>query len=777
MAADVLPSYQQAISRGDWVQLAAPYIDFADYSALCRVNRHYWSIFAPLLWRDPCAASKRLGRSVDGDTISWWIGFIHQRLDQLTAQTRALIRVLDARDATGENHFNLFLGLTESAFERALELLPNVESLLIDDHADLDVRFLRRVPRRESPGYLRLLSLQNCPNGVSVALASARCLRELIYLDISGTSIVAPQLLEVRRLPDLRILKLRRKGIDTKLFNLMARIFKHRLWSLDLSDNRLTDSALASLLNFLVPTTPLRSNAHAQVEGALIKSSLSTASYGPFRILRESSHSTVFRHSERYLVDAPAYRTTNAYDGGTGYLSRSDGSVTVRPDTADGVLHLLSHDNGTVATNHLPGSRSITHLHLSGNQFSAAAVEKMLRMSNGQLEHFDCSSMRLYPPTLYAKTSLSLSNRVKLDGFSGMSHVFRPVWSCNLRSLRIHHSLVTNIPTLKIRDHHTIECIYLAEQQILPGLDIAYPLVFLPDMNPRLESLTLTCIPRHSFGPLIQKLASFLQLLGEQECALANMKKAEASAQGRPLRLVSGLRHLALEMEPDAMAALELDAGELMADGENQFSFFSSRGEEQLEPLPPQQRLVHVWSCPSMSPDAPKPMLVPPSAAYNPAPLANPNRDYSKEQWVAYRERSRAESEMVVWAGNPESQHPVIQIYNNLVLKCGMQEGAGPVNLPQVMAGAPEECIIFHSVWFFASLPQQLQTPPLTSLRRLGVIRDVAIELRQHRFSEYEGFVRTREHRPNQLSWYWGGAFEIIDPTPNDEDQSDVEMG
>lgn len=47
-----LPSYQEATARLDWLQVAAPYADPADYHSLCIVNRHFWSVFAPRLWVD-----------------------------------------------------------------------------------------------------------------------------------------------------------------------------------------------------------------------------------------------------------------------------------------------------------------------------------------------------------------------------------------------------------------------------------------------------------------------------------------------------------------------------------------------------------------------------------------------------------------------------------------------------------------------------------------------------------------------------------------------------
>ncbi|KAH6608194.1 leucine rich repeat domain containing [Trichoderma cornu-damae] len=765
MVADVLPSYQQAVSRGDWLQLVAPYVAVADYPSLSRVNRRFWSVFAPRTWRDPRATSRHLGWDRDGDALSWWLSFFHQKLGTLATRTRVLIRVLDARDAAGSYQFGSYLGLSESAFEQALDLLPNAESLLIDNHTDLDLGFLRRVSERTPGGRLRMLSLANCPNGAAAALASAFFLRGLVYLDVSGASAVAPEALAVRCLPALRILKLRRKGIDTAQFNALASIIRHRLWSLDVSDNRMTDDALATFVCFLVPPTVLRSDDHAQLEGTLKKTPLVTASYGPFYILRDPIRSVPFLPRERYLVDAPPYNPRS--DAGTGVvrrLSRSDGSAPVRLDTANGVLRLLARDNPAAATDHLPGSRGITHLHLSGNRFSTTALERMLRLSNGQLEHFDCASARLYPPPFCAQ-SVKMSKAVAMHGFLGMPHIFRSVWAPNLRSLRIHHSLVTNIPTLEIQNHHAIECIYVAEAQMLPRLDRAYPPYFSPDTNPRLESLTLTCIPRHSLGPLLRNLACFLRNLGRQERFLANMNKAEAARPGRPLRLLRGLRYLNLEIEPIALSPLELDAQELLANGEKLYSFFGGPDDRQPAPSPPLVELL--WDCHDKASTALGPETVPSRTAYNPAQMLESERDYGKEQWVTYKEGDLPE--MVVWAGNPNSRNPVVRAYHKLVVEHRWREGAGPASLSQVLAGAPTECIIFHSVWFMASLPQALQIPPLPTIRSSPWVVDVASELRRHRVPTFEASMRALKCDPNTLHWHWNGILQFVDTTPKFE--------
>lgn len=56
-----LPSYQEATSRLDWVALVAPYCRFADYRALCLVNRRFNKVFARLLWMDLLKAARLSG--------------------------------------------------------------------------------------------------------------------------------------------------------------------------------------------------------------------------------------------------------------------------------------------------------------------------------------------------------------------------------------------------------------------------------------------------------------------------------------------------------------------------------------------------------------------------------------------------------------------------------------------------------------------------------------------------------------------------------------------
>ncbi|PON23677.1 hypothetical protein TGAM01_v207324 [Trichoderma gamsii] len=627
MQVDVLPSYQQATSRGDWLRLAAPYVAFTDYPSLCRVSRHFWSVFAPRIWRDPRAASGWLGWREDSDVISWWIDFIDLKLHKLSAHTRALVRVLDARAAAGD--FSLYLGLTEKAVIRALELLPNLQSVFLDNNPNMELRF-QRSDAINGQLKLSMLSVKNCPNGVPIGLIKNYSLRGLIFLDVSGIASVTPRLLEPVCLPDLRILKLCRQGISSTAFAGFSAVLGHRLWSLDLSNNKLTDDAFQHGLNAMFLNTDLRSDARAQTEGALQRLPVVTRGYGQFFMLHETTQSVLFVPDERYLADTPPYTASNTANNA---ITRSDGSVPVRSDTADGVLRLLSRHDATDAAHHIRSS-GLTHLHLSGNQFSAFAMERMLRESYGQLEHFDCDS----------------------------------------------------------------------------------------------------------------------------ESYVTETNKAEESRPGKPLRLVHGLQNLTLVMEPESLGMDE--AEDLMTFDETQYSFFGSPVEEA--PLSPRPQL-DLWTCPNKSQlKSPLP-TVQPWDAYNPLPRS-PDRDHMKDQWVLHRPEDSS-SDIVVWAGNPESTNDVVKSYNYLVINCGLKEGVGPVNLTQQKAGAPSECLIFHTVWLYASLPQRIQPPQAAALldEIKSKSKDVAATLRRLRVSTYEAFEQARQADPNTTNWYWGGSLRIIE--------------
>lgn len=692
--------------------------------------------------------------------------------------------MVDIRKAIAVNHYDSWAANARQHFYQLLALLPNVESLLIDDFCRVNARCLDHADPSRPDRRLLMLSLENNSHGISPSLTESRHLRALVYLDISGPASVASASLDAQWLPELRILKMRRKQLNDYRWEAWAQLLRWRLWSLDISDNELTDASVRNLTALMDVNTQLRTTNRFDSEGMLERWHQCGA-HDQY-ILRESALSPVFLPGPSYLIDAPPINNADgAHDRDvTPTHVRADGSTPVRPDTLNGVLDLLSRPGVSGPTEHLPGHRGITHLHISGNRLTADGIRELLVCSEGHLELFDCERMlffptkrrttRTYPPSLKAP-KLHVSSAVRMSGLPGLGHLFRPVYSSNLRVLRIHHSLVTNIPTLTMDGLRSVECAYLAENGVFPGLEEAYPLPFLPEMNPRLQSLTLTCVPRYSFGPLIRRLAFFFRCLSLQAEALSTLAKNAHAEAGRSLRLVSGIRHVALELEPKmAEEPLDIDAEELMASGGASFSFFDSPLTETSNIKPKQPRTIDLWRQMPDPPEAPPVRLVRHDTpeGHNPMSPDQPSSsDPERQVWVLYANVNPNMSgdthisHSVVWAGNGWSTNPVVRKYNHLVVNYRLQEGIGPATMHQTRAGAPVGCLLFHTTWRFAAMPQTLNLPPdVDSQEKV----DVAAELRQRWCRTQEDYQRAMQRFPHRQYFTWDGKLEIVDPEPVD---------
>jgi hypothetical protein len=56
-----LPSYQEAISRPQWIAIVAPYVAPRDYCCLCLVDKRFYAEFGPRIWKDPFKTIRLLG--------------------------------------------------------------------------------------------------------------------------------------------------------------------------------------------------------------------------------------------------------------------------------------------------------------------------------------------------------------------------------------------------------------------------------------------------------------------------------------------------------------------------------------------------------------------------------------------------------------------------------------------------------------------------------------------------------------------------------------------
>jgi len=144
--------------------------------------------------------------------------------------------------------------------------LPNVQSFLVHALSDFDTGSLRvlrgfNLPARCNPDQrpiydLRLLTASTIRNAVSSSLECAlQCFPHLIYLDLSSTraannTSVLQQIGSITKVPALEVLKLRNIGLGDAGLIKLATGLGIRVWSLDLRQNLLTDTAVLILLKF-----------------------------------------------------------------------------------------------------------------------------------------------------------------------------------------------------------------------------------------------------------------------------------------------------------------------------------------------------------------------------------------------------------------------------------------------------------------------------------------------------------------------------------------------
>lgn len=390
----------------------------------------------------------------------------------------------------------------------------------------------------------------------------------------------------------------------------------------------------------------------------------------------------------------------------------------------------------------------------------------MIQLTKGRLESLSCDSTSIWPSKLPLAFTLPWPKWMRLQGFLGLAHLFRPLLSSNLRTLRIHHSLVTRIPTLDTNQLSSLARAYLSETVVLPRVRLAYGQAFVPDMNPRLSSLTLTGIPRQSTGPLIKELISFLRLLSLQEEAIQKIQNGAGSVRHAP-PLLKGLRHLALIFEPfdslegvssyareeDFFANEDLDVDELLYNDEEEiFSFFKDEWPK-------------VTKTQSTANHQPKSESGNASDEDRDVESDLGNKDYMEyHDAVSDPDRRALRS---VWIGSPvKTDNPVIREYRRLALH-GVRYNVGLCTPAQKLAGAPEGCHIFQTAWAMAIIPsdeRQLQRP---SMAQLAGMRGVLAELKKYRQEGRLAFEELKVRSGGQPvplgdpHYFWTGKLEV----------------
>lgn len=692
--------------------------------------------------------------------VSWWLNFVFYKLDRTSDSTRALVHILDARDFAKDSYdFASDQGQRtfEKSFHPALARLTNVESVLLDGHADVDPMSLVGFGSPNMNGvHLKLLSIPAFSGQLPGNFFLAPHLQSLIYLDISYIPGSILPLIQPTLLPALRVLKVRGRELDDVMLVQLVSHFGCRLWSLDLSHNNITDGAIQYLRDWCLPMTALRTSAHFQVEGKLIHLPAVTNYYGQFYTIEESTHSATFSHPERLFMDPPAYAADSDVGVQEYEMLRSDGSIPAQSDAADVIARSLADDPSYMLND---GSRRLsgtTHLKLSRTRVSSFGLQKLLRISGGHIEDLSCDSMTLLPRI--ENHRLTQQNINALSGILGAAHFFRPVFCSNLRTLRIHHSLITNIPALVADGFSSMSRAFVAETAVLQCTDEAFPQTFVPDMNPRLSSLTLTCLPRRSSGPLLKRLLHFLKLLSIQERAMQDASLRVSTRRGPGF--LKGLRHLRLEFEPDPMeegfsASEDLDAEELMNSGEKPFSFFGEEWVERRGSTPTPR-----GTGTGAKDDTNSKRVSVTSQSHGSGQDTGEYIDHD-EEWNGQAFPVR------VWAGPTNPTAPTtLKRYRKLVMDNFLREGVGPVTPVQIMAGAPEHSNVFQIAWCAAVMPPDLRPPTRSELAGMS---DVLDGLKAYRLTGRATYLRLKKSTqadgiPAPLGephYFWTGRLEV----------------
>ncbi|XXG96392.1 hypothetical protein Hte_002674 [Hypoxylon texense] len=761
---ETLPSYEDAVASPDWLDLVATYIPIADWPRCCLVDKRFYHQFAPRLWQDPLVTVRRLGLHPNDD-LAWYRRFINKHVKPARLKTRSYVRSLDFREfvvrASGLYSSEASERAISESFKNLPQIFPGLLCLLVDGHPELDPGSLATAASASQS--LQLLDLARCRHELSTKFFSPGLFRDLVFLDISfipGSVRSATQTsLNPRYLPELRVLKAQGREVDNATASLLLQTFGRQLWSLDLSYNKLGDDILDDIVEYAVSHFTFHTDAHYEKEGKLVlPKNAGSRKYGPFEFIEESRNSYDSQFLEKYLVDSPFYsQSADHAELQEWQAVRPDGLAAVRRDDADATKRLLLDEaiTGNYSTMHdlpLLGSNGLTHLYLNGNKFTATGIERLIRTSRGRLEHFECDSC-LYDPS-HIRSGSNLKG-LRVQGFLVSAPLFRPVISSALRSLRVHHSLVTQVPSVSADGLSRTTAARLAEGQLYKNIRRSYPLALVPDTNPRITSLTLTHIPARSIGPIIEKLTQFLQLASVQQKAIQD---ARAVFSGRSSSVLKGLRHIRLELEPDFSESTdvistsdEVDFDRLLDPADDDFahdtsSFFddddgsfgvTSRSTvdnkfRRAKPSTLAEEYSH-WT----------------SGRLKSFPYSDIDSEYITQHVDAAQSWTGNVFSVPVWIGpGVIGPHAAVNEYMWNVHDPNLRTDVGPATPNHVAAGVPPFSYIFYAAWDAMVVPRNIAQ----AARSAGTapFRDVATAIKEYR-------LRTRG-----TERHWDGKLELV---------------
>ncbi|KAG0652848.1 hypothetical protein D0Z07_0603 [Hyphodiscus hymeniophilus] len=409
------PPYEAAVYRRLWA-IVAPYVhDFDLYSA-CLVCRQWHSIFSPLLWGNP---GSRFGN--DSDNIYLSLTRFKRLLVRARHDVRRLAHTLHIPPAQPE-----FYGGPQAGWLRdILDRLPSLQALIVENLSFFDHQALETVhqtngsPLQNDSKYgLRLLIASHCENTTAASLAKALFhFPDLIYLDLSSTQGSRNPLVlqQIGTLRQLYVLKMKNCGLRD--FDVDLLTFSDRLRSLDVSDNYLTERGVSSLMDHL-PASSLK-----------------------FRSLSITSRPRARTKTKRPTLQKLVSSSLISGPGG----------------------HLLI-ENGLPST--------FADLYLAGNYLTLDELSRVL--SYPSIEYLDCGSLNCSqrPEHMLSPGSPgSDRRRFSAQGIDSLSPALFTEAFRNIRSLRIHHSVVTSFPFSGKDTSVAEECFELHSEDLRYELD------------------------------------------------------------------------------------------------------------------------------------------------------------------------------------------------------------------------------------------------------------------------------------------------------------------
>ncbi|KAL2828733.1 hypothetical protein BDW59DRAFT_142942 [Aspergillus cavernicola] len=378
----VPPSYQSATTRDAW-SIIARYIPSSDLCAVALVCRRWHVVFMPFLWGNPASHF-----GTENDEVYVALTRFRKTLRYTRLEVRTLTHTLHMPPALSE----IYGGPRPEWLREIFESLPCLQSLVVSELPFFDHNAMMALRGDASDGVsprtynIRLLIAERELNTTSQGIAET-LLRfpELIYLDLSYTTSAKDQtvLSALSQLERLQVLKLRGIGLKDIDAQFLANAVGQRVRLLDLRDNRLTDTAIRSLLHacFLPPGNA--TSRHAP-RSRILHSSSSIEQFSPLFPISKFLRSPAVDEEFRKALTSPLTGRSWVEDlpnAGITHLFIADNQITV-----DGVVSLLSTaqlhvlDVGTVETEKkfYWGTGSLTPSNAEQQALHGAGAEKLI---------------------------------------------------------------------------------------------------------------------------------------------------------------------------------------------------------------------------------------------------------------------------------------------------------------------------------------------------------------------------------------------------------------